>query len=68
MEITLRFCESSYDINDDDTRHREVSALVALNKAFPLRKAIIVTRDQEEQISESKLAIEVIPIWKWLLL
>ena len=59
--------QASYDINDDDTRKREVSALVALNKAFPLQKAVIVTRDHEEQIIEGSLTIEVIPIWKWLL-
>ena len=59
--------QASYDINDDDTRKREVSALVALNKAFPLQKAVIVTRDHEEQIIASGLAIEVVPIWKWLL-
>ena len=59
--------QASYNINDDETREREVSALVALNKAFPLQKAVIVTRDDEEQITANGLAIEVTPIWKWLL-
>lgn len=59
--------QASYDINDDETRRREISALVSLNKVFPLKKAIIVTRDHEEQIEELGLTIEVVPIWKWLL-
>ena len=59
--------QASYDINDDETRRREVMALVALNKVFPLQKAMIVTRDHEEIISESGLTIEVVPCWKWLL-
>ena len=59
--------QASYNINDDETRFREVSALVSLNRAFPLQKAVIVTRDHEEQIIEGSLTIEVIPIWKWLL-
>jgi len=59
--------QASYDINDDETRRREISALVSLNKAFPLKNAIIVTRDHEEKIEEGGLTIEVIPIWKWLL-
>ena len=59
--------QASYDINDDETRRREISALVSLNKAFPLKSAIIVTRDHEEQIEEGGLNIEVIPVWKWLI-
>ncbi len=60
--------QASYDINDDETRKREISALVSLNRAFPLQRAVIVTRDHEEQITEDGLLIEVIPIWKWLLM
>ena len=60
--------QASYDINDDETHKREISALVSLNRAFPLQRAVIVTRDHEEQITEDGLLIEVIPIWKWLLM
>lgn len=59
--------QASYDIYDDETRRREVAALTTLHKAFPLQRAVIVTRDQEEQITEGALTIEVIPVWKWLL-
>ena len=59
--------QASYDIYDDETRQCEVSALVSLHKVFPLQRAVIVTRDQEEQMTEGSLTIEVIPIWKWLL-
>ena len=58
--------QASFDINDIETREREVSALVALNKAFPLQKALIITRDTETQIKYDDLNIEVIPIWKWI--
>lgn len=60
--------QASYDLHDPETRRREIGALVALHKAFPLQKALIITRDQEEQIVENGLTIEVIPIWKWLLM
>ncbi len=49
-----------------DTRKREVAALIALNKVYPIRKAIIITYDEEEIIEEDGITIEVIPIWKWL--
>jgi len=59
--------QSSFDINDEETRRREVSALISLHKAFSLQRAVIVTRDHEEQITEGGITIEVIPVWKWLL-
>lgn len=60
--------QASYSITDDETRRRKVSALVALNKVYPLQKAVIVTRDHEETIAADNLTIEVIPVWKWLLI
>lgn len=59
--------QASYSIHDEETRKREVNALVALNKLFSLKKACIITYDEEETIEVSGLTIEVIPIWKWLL-
>ena len=32
-----------------------------------LRRCIIVTRDEEENVSSDGLTIDVVPIWKWLL-
>lgn len=60
--------QASYSISDYDTRKREVSALLALNNLYPLKKAIIITYDEEEEIiTDSGLVIKVIPIWKWLI-
>ena len=59
--------QASYSIQNAQTRVREVSALIALNKLYPLKRAIIITYDEEETIEESNLTIEVIPIWKWVL-
>ncbi len=59
--------QASFDMNDTETRNREISALVSLNKAFPLQRAVIVTRDHEEIITTNELIIDVVPIWKWLL-
>lgn len=57
----------SYNLSDQDTRKREISGLVALDKMFPLKKALIITYDEEEIIDANGLNIEVVPIWKWLL-
>ncbi len=56
----------SYTVQDLDTREREVGALVSFSKAFTLRKAVIITMDEEEKIEANGLQIDVIPVWKWL--
>lgn len=58
--------QASFSLEDMDTRKREVAALIALNKVYPIRKSIIITYDEEEIIEEDGVTIEVIPIWKWL--
>lgn len=59
--------QASFSLEDIDTRKREVAALIALNKVYPIRKAIIITYDEEEIIEEDGVTIEVIPVWKWLI-
>jgi uncharacterized protein len=59
--------QASCNLADYETREREISALVALNKEHPLSKAQIISLEEETQILRDGLAIEVIPAWKWLL-
>lgn len=47
----------SFDMNDTEKRNREISALVSLNKVFPLQRAVIVTRDHEEKITTNELIV-----------
>lgn len=58
----------SYRLSDESTIKREADALVKLHKVHPLKKAVIVTRDEETTINEGGLSIEIVPVWKWLLL
>ncbi len=57
----------SFSISDADTRKRETDALRKLNAYEPLKKAILVTYEEEETITLDNLTIDVIPLWKWLL-
>lgn len=57
----------SYNIDNTDTRNRELSALVTLHSYKPLKRAIIITYNQQSVITQSGLSIELIPIWQWLL-
>ena len=57
----------SYSLADPETEKREVDALLKLNKVLPMRKFLIITKDEEREITKNGTTIEVIPIWKWLL-
>jgi predicted AAA+ superfamily ATPase len=58
--------QASYSISDVATREREINGLVDINKVYPLKRAVIITYDEEELIDEGDLKVEAIPIWKWL--
>lgn len=58
----------SYTISDKDTCEREVKALVKLSSFLDCKRLIIITRDEEQTINKDGKDIEVIPVWKWLLM
>ena len=60
--------QATLDMMSDETRERELGALAALHRVNPLQRAVIVTRDQEEHCQIGSLPVEVVPVWKWLLL
>ena len=59
--------QASYRMSDEVTIERETKALVALNSLYTLKKAIIITYEDEGEIERNGLRIEIIPSWKWVL-
>lgn len=59
--------QASYRMSDAVTIERETKALVALNSLYTLKKAIIITYEDEGEIERDGLRIEIIPSWKWVL-
>nr|WP_296087400.1 ATP-binding protein [uncultured Prevotella sp.] len=57
----------SYSLSDPETEKREVDALLKLNKVLPMRKFMIISKDEERDITVNDVTIQVIPVWKWLL-
>ncbi len=56
----------TYEINEKN-KEREVTGLIeALNK-FKLKKGLIITFDQEEELKLNGKKIVIKPVWKWLL-
>lgn len=57
----------AYSIDNPNTYMREVSGLIKFLKAHKQYRGLIVTWDTERRVVEDGVAINVIPIWKWLL-
>lgn len=63
-----RAIQVSYSIADDATYKREITALVKLSEFYQLKKIEVVTFSEESTLQENGITIQVIPVWKWLLL
>jgi len=69
-QLAIQVC---YNIDDEATRKRELNALLKMGKQFENLKLMIITKDDSslnitKEIEIVNHAIEIIPIWKWLLL
>ncbi len=62
--MLVQVCESMVD---PQTRKRETTALAEAMTELKLSQGIIVTRNEEEQISIESGKIDVIPAWRFLL-
>jgi len=58
----------AYVIEDEKTFKREINALVEGMNYFKVDKAYLVTADRDEVVEVEEKRIEVIPMWKWLIL
>jgi predicted AAA+ superfamily ATPase len=51
----------------EDNKKREIKGLIEAMKHFKIKKGLILTYNQEQEIKEEKYKIQVIPVWKWIL-
>lgn len=56
-----------YSVSDVETRQREVGVLLAVMKELRIKKATIITYDEEETVEKEKRIINIIPAWKFIL-
>lgn len=62
-----KLIQASYDMQDDETREREIEALIKVAKRLGVDDLLIVTKDEESVVERSSKVIKVVPSWKWLL-
>ncbi len=58
----------SCNIKNHQTLQREIEALNEAMEYFDLQKAYLITSEKEEKIKVGEKEIEVLPMWKWLLI
>jgi predicted AAA+ superfamily ATPase len=64
-QLAIQVC---YSLQDVETRAREINALVKMSQQIDIKKMMIITKEEEEIINNNELDIEVIPVWKWLIM
>ena len=62
-----KLIQASYDLQDEETRERETEALIKVAKRLDVDDFLIVTKDEETVLEKSGKTINVVPLWKWLL-
>ena len=57
----------SYSMADVDTFKRETDGLIKLSSVQTIKRMMVVTMDEERIAEKEDFQIELIPLWKWLL-
>lgn len=55
-----------YELNEED-KEREINGLLEALEKFKLKEGLILTYDQEDELTLKNKKIKIMPIWKWLL-
>jgi predicted AAA+ superfamily ATPase len=66
LKIT-KILQVCWNIEDKETRKREIEALIKAMKEFDLSEGLIITEDYEGKEKIKNKEIKFIPLWKWLL-
>ncbi len=56
-----------YDVEDLNTREREIKALMKTSKQLNCKNLLIITWDYEDEVTVDRRKIKFLPLWKWLL-
>lgn len=57
-----------YNINEFETRKREIRALLKASKELKCNNLLVITHDYEKEERIKSKKIKYIPLWKWLLI
>ena len=63
-KLLVQVCET---MADENTRKREITALIEAMPELKLNKSLIVTRNESERVETKSGVIQIVPIWQFLL-
>ncbi len=66
-EQTTTAYQVTWQLSDENSE-REIKGLIAASKYAEAERFAILTYEQEDKLKVSGLEIEVLPVWKWLLI
>lgn len=61
----LLLYQACAEMREEQTRHRELSALYEACQEFDLKEGFIITEEFEEEISYEGIKVHCLPFWKW---
>lgn len=64
VKLLIQVC---WDLNDDETRNREIGGLLEASKATACDNLMIITADTTADIEVDNKVIRIRPAWSWLL-
>lgn len=64
----IQAIQVTYSLKDDATRKREIAGLLEAMQQYHLNTGWVLTMNEEENIIIDQYTIQVIPVWKWLLI
>lgn len=67
MGVAHQLIQVSCDMQNEKTRGREISGLVAGMRHLGLDEGWIVTTNEEDELKLEGGVIHIVPAWKWLL-
>lgn len=66
-DSVVELIQVTWDMEDAETRKREINGLMEASKVTCCDKMLIITADEEGSLEENGKTINVVPAWKWLL-
>lgn len=67
QDFKIQIIQVCADLDQAETRNREISGLMEAMIFFDLRHGWIITENDEDHFEKDGRAVEIIPVWKWLL-
>lgn len=66
-EQIIRLIQVTWDMANEETRKREIEGILEASRVTGCTSLLILTNDEEGEITEHGKTISVLPVWKWSL-